>query len=58
MAYTAIIETLDRLSVKSVLRGSTATIAGIVGTLVLILLCLAIYVPPTSAIMDGVYTET
>lgn len=58
MTYTAIIETLDRLSVRSVLRGSTATVAGIIGTLVLIVLCLAIYVPPTASVMDGEYFET
>lgn len=55
MTNTAIIETLDRLSVRSVLRGSTATIAGILGTLTVIILCLAIYIPPTASILHGEY---
>jgi hypothetical protein len=55
MAYSALIEGLDRLTVKSVLRGSTATIIGIIGTLAVIILCLAIYIPPTSSVLKGEY---
>lgn len=58
MAYSALIEGLDRLTVKSVLRGSTATIIGIIGTLTVLVLCLAIYIPPTVSIIKGEYIET
>lgn len=58
MAYSAIIESLDRLTVKSILRGSTSTIAGIIGTLALIVLCLAIYIPPANSILKGNYFES
>jgi hypothetical protein len=58
MAYSALIEGLDRLTVKSVLRGSTATIIGIIGTLSVIILCLVFYIPPTSSVIKGEYIET
>ena len=58
MAYSALIEGLDRLTVKSILRGSTSTIIGIIGTLTVIILCLAIYIPPTASILKGEYIET
>jgi hypothetical protein len=46
------------LTVKSILRGSTSTIAGIIGTLVLIVLCLVIYIPPANSILKGSFSET
>lgn len=55
MAYSATIESLDRLSVRSIMRGSTSTIAGVVGTLAVIVLCMAIYIPPAISIMKGSY---
>lgn len=58
MAYSAFIQTLDRLSVKSVLRGSTSTVCGIIGTLAVIVLCLAIYIPPTIGYFNGNYFES
>lgn len=58
MAFGAVIQTLDRLSVRSVLRGSTSTICGIVGTLVLLALCLGIYIPPTVGYFKGNYFES
>jgi hypothetical protein len=58
MAYSAFIEIFDRLSVKSIFRGSTATWFGIVGTLTVFILCMAIYIPPTAAYFKGNYFET
>jgi hypothetical protein len=58
MAYSAIIQSLDRLTVRSIMRGSTATVAGVVGTLAVIVLCLAIFIPPTASILRGEYFET
>lgn len=58
MAYSSIIESLDRLTVKTILRGSTSTIAGVLGTLVLFVLCLAIYIPPANSIIKGSYFES
>jgi hypothetical protein len=55
MAYSAIIETLDRLTVKSIMRGSTSTILGVIGTLTVIILCMAIYIPPANSIFKGNY---
>jgi hypothetical protein len=55
MAFSALIEGLDRLTVKSVLRGSTATIIGIIGTLTILTLCLIFYIPPTASILKGEY---
>jgi hypothetical protein len=47
MAYSSIMSLLDRLSVRSISRGGTGTIFGVLGTLILIILLLAIYIPPT-----------
>jgi hypothetical protein len=58
MAYSALIQILDRLTVRSVLRGSTSTICGILGTLAVIILCLAIYIPPTINYFQGNYFES
>jgi hypothetical protein len=58
MAYSAFIQILDRLTVRSVLRGSTSTICGILGTLAVIILCLAIYIPPTIQYFEGNYFES
>ena len=58
MAYSSIIESLDRLTVKTILRGSTSTIAGVLGTLTLFVLCLAIYIPPANSIIKGSYFES
>lgn len=58
MAYSALIQILDRLTVKSVLRGSTSTICGILGTLAVVVLCLAIYIPPTIGYFRGNYFES
>lgn len=58
MAYGTVVEFLDRLSVRSVLRGSTASICGVIGSLVVIVLCLAIYTAPTLAYLRGDFYET
>lgn len=58
MAYSAMIQVLDRLTVKSVLRGSTSTVLGIIGTLAVFILCLAIYIPPTISYFQGNYFES
>ena len=58
MAYSALIQILDRLSVKSVLRGSTSTVLGILGSLAVLILCLAIYIPPTIKYFQGNYFES
>lgn len=58
MGFSTILEGLDRLSAKSVLRGSTATIAGLIGTLAVIILCFTIYLPAAISILDGEYFET
>ncbi len=58
MAYTSVVQAIDRLAVKSVLRGSTATYAGILATLTLIVLCMYIYIPPARYILAGTYFET
>jgi hypothetical protein len=52
------IQTLDRLSVRSVMRGSTSTICGVAGTLLVVILCLAIYIPPTNEYLKGDYYES
>jgi hypothetical protein len=40
------------------MRGSTATIAGILGTFALIALCMALYIPPAISILKGEYYES
>jgi len=52
------IATLDRLSVRSVLRGSTSTLCGVVGTFIVIILCLAIYIPTANEYLKGDYYES
>jgi hypothetical protein len=58
MGYGSVIQTVDRLSVRSVMRGSTSTLWGILGTLILLGLCLGIYIPPTLAFLKGDYYES
>lgn len=58
MVNSAFIQFVDRLHVKSILRGSTASIFGIAGTLALFILCLAIYIPPAINILSGDFFET
>ena len=58
MAYAEFIQVLDRLTVKSLLRGSTSTVLGILGTLAVFILCLALYIPPTVKYFQGNYFES
>jgi len=58
MAISNIIEAIDRVGVKSVLRGSTSSIFGVLGTLCIIILCLAIYIPPSLSYLNGDYFES
>jgi len=58
MPYSSFIQVLDRLSVRSVLRGSTSTFLSILGTLAVFILCLAIYIPPTINYFQGNYFES
>ncbi len=58
MVYSAVVETLDRLSVKSVSRGSTSTVCSLLGTLAVIILCLAIYIPPIQGYFKGNYFQS
>ena len=58
MAYSAFIQTIDRLSVRSVMRGSTSTVCGIIGTVAVLVLCLAIYIPATINYLEGDYYES
>jgi len=55
MAYSAFIEVLDRLSIKHVMRGSTASYFGVIGTALIFVICLIIYIPPAQRILDGDY---
>jgi hypothetical protein len=55
MAYSAFLEMVDRLSIKSTMRGSTATICGLIGTLTVFMLCLVFYIPPTMLYFKGNY---
>lgn len=52
------IQTLDRLSVRSVMRGSTSTICGVIGTLTVIILCIAIYAPAAQEYLKGDFYES
>ncbi len=58
MPYSNFIQVLDRLSVRSVLRGSTSTVLGVLGTLAVFILCLVIYIPPTINYFQGNYFES
>ncbi len=58
MAYDAFIELIDRLSAKSNLRGSTASYLGVIGTLLIFVICFIIYIPAAERITKGDYFET
>ena len=51
MAYSAFMEVLDRLTTKSVMRGSTASYLGVIGTLLIFIICLIIYIPTANRIL-------
>ena len=58
MGYSAVIKMVDRLSVTSVLRGSTSSWCGVLGTLALLVVCLVIYTPAIVSYLDGNYYES
>lgn len=58
MPHTSTLQILDRLAVKSVMRGGTSTVCGLLGTLTLLILCFAIYIPPTEGYFRGNFFES
>lgn len=58
MAYSPFMEVLDRLTTKTVMRGSTASYLGVIGTLLIFIICFIIYIPATKRILAGDYFET
>ena len=58
MPHSTKLPTLDRLSAHSVLRGSTSSPCGILGTLLVVLLCLILYAPAISDYLQGDYFES
>ena len=58
MGYSTVIKTIDRLSVTSIMRGSTSSLCGILGTITLLILCLVIYTPAIVKYLDGDYYES
>jgi hypothetical protein len=58
MAYPRMIQALDRLSVQSVMRGSTSTLCGVLGTVAVLVLCLVFYIPAARDWLAGDYFES
>ena len=58
MAFSGFLYNFDRLSVRSVMRGSTASVFGALGTFAVVILCLTIYLPPTINYLNGDYFES
>jgi len=55
MAYGSIVSIFDRLSVKTVLSNYTGSYIGFLGTLALIIVCLAVLIPPAYQFFNGAY---
>ena len=55
MGYSTVIKIVDQLSVTSIMRGSTSSCCGIIGTLALFIVCLVIYIPAIVSYLDGDY---
>jgi hypothetical protein len=58
MAYSSLLENLDRFSAKSVLKGSKGSIFGFIGTLVVIIVFLIVYVGPIDSFVKGIYFQS
>jgi hypothetical protein len=58
MGYGSIVSIFDRLSVKTVLTNSTGSYLGFLATLVFILVCLLLLVPPVNQYFKGAYFES
>lgn len=58
MAFSSFVELFDRLAATSIMRGSTATLAGFIASICLIALLLGIYVPPAISYLQGDYYQS
>ena len=58
MGKIAFIERLDRLSVRSPMRGSTSSLCGLLGSALVLLLLLVYYAPVANEILKGDYYTT
>jgi hypothetical protein len=58
MAHSNLILILDRLSVSSAMRGSTSTVCGVLGAIMVLVLCMVFYIPAAIDFFNGNFFES